>query len=106
MRYFLMVSEERSISKGASRAHISQSALSQTIQKLEDDLGCQLMLRSNRGVSLTAAGEIVRKYAETLTRGYDRMLEELSLSSEKHHFVSISGTYSLAAYSLDRKSVV
>ena len=28
------------------------------------------------------------------------MLEELSLSSEKHHFVSISGTYSLAAYSL------
>ena len=95
-----MVSEERSISKGAARAHISQSALSQTIQKLEEDLGCQLMLRSNRGVSLTGAGEIVRKYAETLTRGYDRMLEELSLSSEKQHFVNISGTYSLAAYSL------
>lgn len=100
MRYFLMVVEERSISKGAARAHISQSALSQTIQKLEEDLGHQLMLRSNRGISLTGAGEIVRRYAETLTRGYDRMLEELSLSTETQHFVSISGTYSLAAYSL------
>jgi len=100
MRYFLMVSEERSISKGAARAHISQSALSQTIQKLEEDLGYPLMVRSNRGISLTGAGEIVRKYAETITRGYDRMLEELTLSSETKHFVSISGTYSLAAYSL------
>jgi len=100
MRYFLMVSEERSISKGAARAHISQSALSQTIQKLEEDLGYPLMVRSNRGISLTGAGEIVRKYAETITRGYDRMLEELTLSSETQHFVSISGTYSLAAYSL------
>jgi LysR family transcriptional regulator, transcriptional activator of the cysJI operon len=100
MRYFLMIVEERSISKGAARAHISQSALSQTIQKLEEDLGYQLMLRSNRGITLTGAGEIVRRYAETLTRGYDRMLEELSLSTESQHFVGISGTYSLAAYSL------
>lgn len=100
MRYFLMVVEERSISKGAARAHISQSALSQTIQKLEEDLGYQLMLRSNRGISLTGAGEIVRKYAESITRGYDRMLEELSLSAETQHYVNISGTYSLAAYSL------
>lgn len=100
MRYFLMVVEEKSISKGAARAHISQSALSQTIQKLEEDLGHQLMMRSNRGISLTGAGEIVRKYAESITRGYDRMLEELSLSAETQHYVNISGTYSLAAYSL------
>jgi DNA-binding transcriptional LysR family regulator len=100
MRYFLMVVEEHSISKGAARAHISQSALSQTIQKLEEDLGHQLMLRSNRGISLTGAGEIVRKYAESITRGYDRMIDELSLSAETQHYISISGTYSLAAYSL------
>ena len=100
MRYFLMVVEEKSISKGAARAHISQSALSQTIQKLEEDLGHQLMIRSNRGISFIGAGEIVRKYAESITRGYDRMLEELSLSAETQHYVNISGTFSLAAYSL------
>ncbi|MDD2534148.1 MAG: LysR family transcriptional regulator [Eubacteriales bacterium] len=100
MKYFLLVVEERSISKGATKAHISQSALSQMIQKYEDEIGKPLLERSNRGVVLTEAGEIVAKYANSIIKKYDQMLESLSSISDGQNQININGTYSMAAYSL------
>lgn len=59
--YFYQVAKLRSISKVAKQIHISQSALSQQIQKLEDSLGFTLLERSNKGVVLTDMGEVVLK---------------------------------------------
>lgn len=55
--YILEVANCRSISRAAERLYISQSALSQQIAKLEQELGYPLFTRSIHGLELTAAGE-------------------------------------------------
>jgi len=100
LRYFITVADMKSISKAATSAHISQSALSQMIQKLEEDLGHELLVRSNRGVSLTKIGEIVYKHAIQITKKYEKMIEELNNIALYDNKITISGISSLAAYSL------
>ena len=53
---FLTVAREKSFSRAASRLHRTQSAVSQTISRLEEDLGEKLFDRSSRDGSLTDAG--------------------------------------------------
>lgn len=100
LKYFLYIVEEKSISKAAKKAHISQSALSQMIHKLEEDLNQSLLVRSNRGVSLTSQGEIVLRYANHIIKNFDRMVSELEDYDSNDRKITISGTSSLAAYSL------
>jgi len=63
---FVAVAQERSFSKAAVRLHRTQPAVSQTIRKLEDDLGETLFDRSARDGTLTAAGEVLAEYAYKL----------------------------------------
>ena len=63
---FLAVVEERSFSRAAQRLLRTQPAVSQVIRKLEDELGEPLFERALRDGSLTAAGEVLRTYAERL----------------------------------------
>jgi DNA-binding transcriptional LysR family regulator len=53
---FAIVSEERSFTRAAARLSVSQSALSHSIRGLEKRLGIQLLARTTRSVSPTAAG--------------------------------------------------
>jgi DNA-binding transcriptional LysR family regulator len=53
---FAIVSEERSFTRAAARLGVSQSALSHSIRGLEKRLGVQLLARTTRSVSPTAAG--------------------------------------------------
>lgn len=99
-KYYSLVVEEKSISKAAIKSHISQSALSQIIHKLEEDLDCELLNRSNKGVSLTPVGEIVLKYGNNIINNYHKMIEELNSYDANNNNIVIIGTRSLAAYSL------
>jgi DNA-binding transcriptional LysR family regulator len=65
---FLAVAEERGFSRAAARLHRTQPAVSQVIRKLEEDLGEVLFERSSRTGTLTAAGEVLREYAERLLK--------------------------------------
>src|SRR4029077_13701471 len=56
LRYFIAVASHLNFSEASRRLHIAQPAISQTILDLEDELGVKLLLRTGRGVELTAAG--------------------------------------------------
>lgn len=59
LRAFVAIAEELSFTRAAGRLGVAQSPLSQQIRKAEDDLGVQLLVRTTRSVSLTAAGEVL-----------------------------------------------
>ncbi len=98
LKYFQEIAEVKSISKVANNSHISQPALSQQIQKLEDSLGKELFIRSNRGVKLTESGEIVLKYADNIIRTYNKMLSDLN--DQESREIKIEGEYTIATYCL------
>lgn len=67
LQVFLFVATERSFSRAAERLHKTQPAISQTIKRLEDNLGEKLFDRSSKGGQLTEAGTILLDYARRLT---------------------------------------
>ena len=66
LKMFLAVAQERSFSRAAAQVHRTQPAVSQAIRKLEEELGEPLFERALRDGSLTAAGEVLRAYADRL----------------------------------------
>lgn len=66
---FAIVAEERSFTRAAARLGVSQSALSHSMRGLEKRLGLQLLARTTRSVSPTAAGaELLLELAPALER--------------------------------------
>ena len=66
LEVFLAVAREHRFSRAAEKLHRTQSAVSQTIHKLEDELGESLFDRSSREGVLTDAGKVLYEYAERL----------------------------------------
>ena len=66
---FAIVAEERSFTRAAARLGVSQSALSHSMRSLEQRLGLQLLARTTRSVSPTAAGAaLLHELAPALER--------------------------------------
>ena len=75
---FVAVAEELHFGRAATRLHMAQSPLSQTVRKLEKDIGVPLFERNTRSVALTAAGRSLLPHAY-------RALEELEVARQAAH---------------------
>ena len=63
-RVFYVVAKNRHMTRASEELHISQPAISQSIRKLEDQLGGALFLRSNKGMELTEEGKMFYEYVK------------------------------------------
>ena len=61
-RVFYVVAKNRHMTKASEELHISQPAISQSIKKLDNQLGGSLFLRSNKGMELTEEGKMFYEY--------------------------------------------
>jgi len=71
LRSFVAVAETGGFTRAAQQLHSTQSTVSAQIQRLEDEAGKPLFVRSTRSVQLTAAGETLLGYARTILRLHD-----------------------------------
>lgn len=76
IKYFQAVVRCQSFSKAADDCFISQSAISQQIQALENELGVKLFDRSRRKISLTPVGEFFYRKSLVLVSDFDRLMCE------------------------------
>ena len=63
-RVFYVVAKNKHMTKASEELHISQPAISQSIKKLEEQLGGTLFLRSNKGMGLTEEGKMFYEYVK------------------------------------------
>lgn len=77
LKYFIAITEHPTFLDAAESLHMSQSALSKQIMKLEKELGILLLDRSHRNAKLTEAGTIFYQEAKALIRQYDQMLSRM-----------------------------
>jgi len=66
LRYFVSVAESQSFTKAAINHYISQTAITQQIHALEENIGAKLFDRNSRPVSLTPAGKVFLKEAREI----------------------------------------
>lgn len=84
MKYFTAVVEYGSFTEAAEECFISQSAVSQQIRALEEDLGVTLIVREPRGFSLTPAGEyFYRRAKELLTEAESLRRETVRIGRDE-----------------------
>lgn len=94
-RIFYTVANNGNISKAAKELYISQPAISKSIQKLEESVGCKLFSRSSRGVVLTDEGKLLYEHVseafETLTMGEEKLKRSIELGVG-HLKIGVSST--------------
>ena len=81
-RIFRTVAEEKSISAAAKTLFISQSAVSQSIHQLEEQLQVRLFSRQPRGVTLTGEGRLLYDYVRSAISLIETGEEKLQQSRE------------------------
>ena len=77
MQYFISIVKNNSFTEAAEENYISQSAISQAIKSLEDELGVKLLKKSNRSFTLTNAGEYFYKQCLIMVDEVNRIEQNL-----------------------------
>ncbi|MBO1306065.1 LysR family transcriptional regulator [Enterococcus sp. 669A] len=82
MNYFVTVVEKNSFTEAAAESFVSQSAISQQIQALEEELGVELLQRQHRKFTLTPAGEHFYREAKQMLAQIDELVTETKRIAE------------------------
>lgn len=97
---FLSVADTLSFSRSGSHLHLSVSAVSRSIARLEQEIGQPLFERDTRRVHLTRAGEHFREYARGALADWQAVKRRLGgekLEGEVRIFCSVTASHSVLA---------
>lgn len=93
IEYLQAVIEKGNFYLAAEQCNVSQSAISQQIKKLEDELGVQLLERHNRTFSLTPAGEHFYRKSLIITSDIRQLVRETKRIADNNNAVIRIGYY-------------
>src|SRR5947207_14956724 len=102
LEVFLAVAREGGFSRAASKLYRTQSAISQSVRKLETEIGEPLFDRSSREGLLTDAGRVLQEYAERLLNLRENAREALTELRELQMGKLVVGANELTALYLLR----
>lgn len=99
LKLFIDLAENKNFAKTAGQHYMSPSTLSRQIKRLEEELGEPLLLRDNRKVSLTYAGELFLQFAypqwqQWLSLKQQFRSNQQELQGELRLFCSVTAAYS------------
>ncbi|EPE2652439.1 HTH-type transcriptional activator IlvY [Vibrio fluvialis] len=99
LQLFLHLCDSMNFSKTATAMHVSPSALSRQVQKLEEEIGHVLFVRDNRSVELTPAGSKLLPVAMRMINEWRQFQSQLNdqeaeLKGEIRLFCSVTASYS------------
>ena len=95
MQSFYTTVKCNSISKAAKELHLTQPGLSMQLQNFENEIGEKLLIRSNKGVSLTEEGQVVFEFAESMLSLQHNLDKKLKNLKEKKSRLFLSACSSL-----------
>ena len=89
LKYALTIADCGSMNEAAKQLFISQPSLSETMKELETEIGIEIFLRSNRGISMTPEGEEFLGYARQVTEQFG-LLQSRYIEKKKKEKFSVS----------------
>jgi len=90
-----VLAQEMNMRKASERLFVSQPALSQRLQTIEKEWGTRLFIRSQKGLSLTPAGEHVVEFVNEIITKQEKVRETIDSLQE-----GVSGTLKIAVASI------
>lgn len=99
---FYMTAQLGNFTKAANRLHITQSALSQRIINLEEELETTLFIRDRKGVRLTEAGQKLLQFCQQKDALEDQFFGELKLKPKN----ALSGMIRIGSFSSVMRSAI
>lgn len=82
LEYFVVIAEQKSLHKAAEVLFNSQPNLTRAMHSLEEEVGADLLIRSNQGVELTPVGESLYYYAKSIINQLEAVSGLKMLSQE------------------------
>lgn len=77
-QYFVNLYQTNNITRSAQQNFITQSSMTKVIQRLENEFGCQLLIRSQKGVVFTQYGEQLVQYCEKILQMRQEFKEKVN----------------------------
>lgn len=101
LRYFLAVAESEHMTNTAKQLHIAQPALTQSIHRLEQELGVSLFERAGRGIHLSPAGAYVRDRVKPAMETLENVVRDVQLFQQGEQGVVRVGVHAASGVAID-----
>ena len=101
LKYFLAVAESEHMTNTAKQLHIAQPALSQSIHRLEQELGVSLFERAGRGIRLSPAGAYVRDRVKPAMETLENVARDVQLFQQGEQDVVRVGVHAASGVAID-----